>query len=97
MRRLIYLVAILLTLALTPRSHTQVRMVTTTARYQNEQTYGACSQRVNAEILKLNELNGTFESPAQVKPAKRLPILQAMREELEKMEATCLHYDEAEP
>ena len=94
MRKLIYLVAILLTLALTPKSHTQVRIVTTTARYQNELTYGQCNQRVNAQILKLNELNGTFESPAQVKPEKRLPMLQAMRQELEKMEAICLHYDE---
>ena len=92
MRSLVILVALLLALTVTAGS--QVRRVSTTARERNEVTYNQLTDSLNAEIGNLNTLNQSFPTVWQVRPEKRLPHLQAMREQLEKMIKLNLHYDE---
>ncbi|MFP5263756.1 MAG: hypothetical protein ACLGJB_17890 [Blastocatellia bacterium] len=94
MRRLIYLVILLLTLALTPQSQTQVRVVSTTARVKNEARYNQATDSLNVEIGNLNALNNSFQTVWQVRPEKRLEILQRMRAKIDEMESLNLHYDE---
>jgi hypothetical protein len=94
MRRWVYLVALLCALAVTAGS--QVKTVSTTARVKNESKYNQATDSLNIEIGNLNALNNSFQTVWQVRPEKRLLILQRMRAKIDEMESLNLHYDEDE-
>jgi hypothetical protein len=97
MRRLIYLVAILLTLALTPKSHTQVRLVTTSARPKNTYKLVQSFQEYNKAAGEFNAQFNQYKTCWEIKPEQLLTHVQKMREELDKTESLLPHLDEAEP
>ena len=97
MRKLIYLVAILLTLALTPNSHTQVKLIQTQAPMEKARKLREETRAINELLDKYNKVLQEAKVWVDVPPEKALPLIQEINQHFQNVEEIYQHYRESEP
>jgi hypothetical protein len=94
MRRLIYLAAILLILALGPKAQTQVKLIQTQAPTEKARKLRDETRAINELLDKYNQVLREAGSWVNVPPEKALPLVQEIDQHFQNVEEIYLHYRE---
>ena len=88
------LMVILLVLILESGTFSQQKFISSSARPKNTTTFLSARDKYNEAATRFNAEFGAYKTEWDIEPNKLLPHIQAMRDQLSKMEETLLHLDE---
>ena len=91
MKRTLWAIALVLILGLEASSQ---RFVSPSARPKNATRFLDARDKYNEAAIKFNAEFAPYKTEWDMKPEKLLPHVQAMRDQLNKMEELLLHLDE---